>query len=357
MKKIAYIIYDINKIGGAEKVSVFIANKLCEWFDVSIISINSINNCPYVLDDRISLRSMDLNFDRMFKNCFKGFFILKRILKSEKIDTLFLVGTNTCLLSILSIFIKKCQFIFCDHASLKATLDDKKAVFIRKLSLKWSDKVVVLTKKNLEHYVTYLKADRSKMTYIYNPIDLSKDEKQVYQHNNRLLTVGRLSKEKGCDLLIEVAKELNKVNKDWQWDIWGDGDLYSQLANDIQKNHLEEKVHLKGSNPKVIEKYKDYGIYVLTSYREGLPLVLLEAKANCLPIVSFDIDTGPDEIVQNEINGFLIEAYDAKEMASKINCLLKDPDLCISFSKNAYLDMEKFSLEIILKKWIDLINN
>ena len=358
-KKIAYVIYDINKIGGAEKISTFTANKLCEWFDVSIISINSINNCPYVLDDRISLKSMDLNFDRMFKNCFNGFFTLKQILKKEKIDTLLLVGTNTSLLSILTLFTKHCKIIFCDHESLKATLDDKKATIVRKISLKFSSLVVALTKKNMDDYVTYLKANKNKLTYIYNPIDISslKKYKSNYCPNNKLVTVGRLSKEKGLDILIEVAKELKKINNNWQWDIWGDGDLYQDVLMKIQENNLEDKIFLKGNNPNVIQEYKNYGIYVLTSYREGLPLVLLEAKANEIPIVSFDIDTGPNEIVRNNINGFLISAFDVKDMANKINMLLTDSHLCESFSKNAYLDIEKFSVDNILKQWVDIINN
>ena len=120
---------------------------------------------------------------------------------------------------------------------------------------------------------------------------------------------------------------------------------------------LREHVFLKGYNDSINSIYKNYSMFVLTSYREGLPLVLLEAKFNKLPIVSFDIDTGPREIIRESVNGFLIKPYDTKEMANKINLLLSNSSLKEEFSKNSYYDIKKFELEEIIRKWRILIDN
>ena len=106
----------------------------------------------------------------------------------------------------------------------------------------------------------------------------------------------------------------------------------------------------------MLEKYKEYGMCVLTSYREGLPLVLLEAKINKLPIISFDIDTGPREIIKDGVNGFLIEPYDTRLMAIKINELLMNEKKRKSFSQNSVLGIEKFRLKEIILKWETLID-
>ena len=105
-----------------------------------------------------------------------------------------------------------------------------------------------------------------------------------------------------------------------------------------------------------MKKYNNYGIYALTSYREGLPLVLLEAKINKLPIVSFDIETGPNEIVKDNVNGFLVVKYNTKLFAKKLNELLNNSKLRKEFSDNAYKDISKFREDEIINEWVTLIN-
>lgn len=137
------------------------------------------------------------------------------------------------------------------------------------------------------------------------------------------------------------------------------GPAFNEVKEKIIKYNLENNVILKGAvNPILVyDQYSNYTMFVLTSYREGLPLVLLEAKANKLPIVSFDIETGPNEIVEDNVNGFLIEKYNIKEMAIRINELLKNKDLRQKFSNNAYKNINKFKQDTIINEWINLINS
>ena len=86
-------------------------------------------------------------------------------------------------------------------------------------------------------------------------------------------------------------------------------------------------------------------------------MVLLEAKANGLPLVSFDIETGPDEIIRDGVNGFLIPPYDTEIMAERICQLIENNDLRKRFSDNAKLDLEKFSSDRIIEQWNDLIKD
>lgn len=133
------------------------------------------------------------------------------------------------------------------------------------------------------------------------------------------------------------------------------GPEFDKIQQKIIEYNLSKYVFLRGKCNFMYDKYSHYAMLILPSYREGLPLVLLEAKANRLPIVSFDIKTGPAEIISPNKNGFLIKAYDTKEMATKINQLLTDTELRIQFSNNAYEKIEEFKKEKILEQWIQLI--
>lgn len=135
------------------------------------------------------------------------------------------------------------------------------------------------------------------------------------------------------------------------------GPEFNKIEEKIIEYNLEKNVNLKGCTNSVYGKYSEYSIYVLPSYREGLPLVLLEAKANKLPIVSFDIETGPNEIVENDVNGFLVEKYNIREMAIKINELLRNKNLRQKFSENSYKNINNFKQDTIINEWTSLINS
>ena len=94
---------------------------------------------------------------------------------------------------------------------------------------------------------------------------------------------------------------------------------------------------------------------VLTSYREGLPLVLLEANAIGLPMVSFDVFTGPNEIIVDGENGFLVTPYDCEDMAKKISCLIEDKELRKRQAKNTEKYIDKFSYKRIIEQWKQVI--
>ncbi|MBQ9624971.1 MAG: glycosyltransferase [Clostridia bacterium] len=95
----------------------------------------------------------------------------------------------------------------------------------------------------------------------------------------------------------------------------------------------------------------------MSSKREGMPVVLLEAKLNRLPIVSYDIFTGPSEIVRNGTDGILVPDGDIEELASAMIKLIENKDLRKQMSDNSQENLEKFSKETILKQWFNLIDS
>jgi glycosyltransferase involved in cell wall biosynthesis len=118
---------------------------------------------------------------------------------------------------------------------------------------------------------------------------------------------------------------------------------------------LDENIHLMGMQQDLASRYGAYAMYVLPSYREGMPLVLLEAKANRLPIVSFDIMTGPREIVRQGTDGLLVPPYDLDALGAAMCRLIENPGMRKEMSDHSQEDLARFSKQEICRKWIELI--
>jgi glycosyltransferase involved in cell wall biosynthesis len=106
-----------------------------------------------------------------------------------------------------------------------------------------------------------------------------------------------------------------------------------------------------------MDEYLNASVYLMTSRSEALPMVLLEAKACGLPIVSFNCKTGPAEIIKDGKDGYLIECYDINRMAEKLSLLCSQPDLRKIFGSNAREDVKRFLPEVIGNRWDSLLQN
>ena len=123
----------------------------------------------------------------------------------------------------------------------------------------------------------------------------------------------------------------------------------------IRKKHLENNVILKGRTNKMDDVYSEYSMFVLTSRFEGLGMVNIEAHKAKLPIVSFNCNCGPGEIIQDGINGYLIGCFDIDKMAEKINYLIENSDIRLKMSNNTMLDKEKLMMENVIDKWKEIL--
>jgi len=141
-----------------------------------------------------------------------------------------------------------------------------------------------------------------------------------------------------------------------------DQDLFNKIY-DGKTSVLHEKEKALGLNrvqwlpftEHIEENYKNASIYVMSSRFEGFALVLLEAKAFGLPIVSFDIKNGPNEIVQNGVKGYIVPAFDISIFAESLKVLMKDDKLRAHFTDDSQRNMYQFSKDRIVANWIQLL--
>ena len=359
MKNLCFIDYNFSGFGGIEKVVSSLCNSLCNNYNIHILSLcTSDNSCQYYIDSKVTLHYLNNSpSTRIRKVILNSFISLKNYLNDNNIDIAFMVGHYVPFVALPVKMFVKCKFVFCDHGALLNQLEDKKATLSRRLASKISDKTVVLTKRTMEAYKKLFNIKSDRIQYIYNWMDeeIFKYSKTYNVDSSKIISAGRFSKEKGYDMLIDVAEGVFKRHPDWEWHIYGDGEEMENIKRKISEKDLGNRIILEGATSDIYKRYTDYSIYVMTSYREGLPLTLLEAKANGLPIVSFNCITGPEEIINSGREGYLVDCYNKSDMVSRICDLIENRSLRIEFSNNTLKSINKFDKEKILEQWQKLI--
>ncbi len=359
MTSVCFVMYDLSIVGGVERVVESLANKLTKHCSVHVISLHGQEcNSALRFSDQIKTAFLHLPEGRLREQMMKAFFPLRKYFSKNKIDIAFLEATFSGFIGSPAGLFSKTKMVFCDHGALLNQINDKDVTKMRKFAATLCKKIVVLTKRSKDDYVKLFEINDQKIKYIYNWIGESMiDRNRVYHaDSNIIITAGRFTKEKGFALLIQVASKVLPMCEGWKWYIYGEGPLESEIREEIHTKGLDDLVILKGFTDNMDLVYQNAGLYVLPSYREGVPLVLLEAKAYKIPCVSFDIVSGPNEIIDDGINGYLIKPYDIDMMADAIKRLIDDPAKRKQFSENAYLNIERFCEENIYNQWIELIN-
>ena len=121
-----------------------------------------------------------------------------------------------------------------------------------------------------------------------------------------------------------------------------------RLAKEAQ---IDEQMHFNGQVTDLYERYKQYSIMVMTSRYEGFPMTLLEGIGNGLPLVSFDIPTGPSEIIDDGENGYLLQEGDINGMVYRLDQLMSNQNLRIAMSDNSRTKSRAFAIQDITEEF------
>lgn len=348
---------DITRSGGTERVATLIANELNKYnkYNISFVSLTERQKDTFF--------ELDKNIQRfvLFETEVKGIthifgYInrLKRVVKQNGIDILIDIDGIIDMYSVPVKWLTGVKVVSWEHFNMYHHPSQKLRAKVRKFAVKHLDAIVTLTEQDKEYYCQNFNI-KCPIQAICNPVIYTGIDNTYNKESRTIISVGRLTYQKGFDTLVNVAELVLKKNPDWQWLIFGEGEDREMLEKAIAEKRLDDRLKLMGNVSDIDYRYREAAIFVMTSRFEGLPMTLLEAKYYRLPIVSFDIKTGPRECILNGVNGFLIEDNDVKSMANKIVELMEDDDKRIDFSNHALDDTEKFELNHILERWNTLI--
>lgn len=175
----------------------------------------------------------------------------------------------------------------------------------------------------------------------------------------RVIAVGRLDYQKGFDRLIQAWQIVQEHEpfKDWELDIFGQGEWQEMLQQMIDKVGLSHNTHINQPTNAIGKEYANSSLIVMTSNYEGFGMVLVEAMACGVPAIAFDCKCGPKDIIDNGINGLLVKDGDITGLAETMMKLMADKDYRKLLSNNARKVTDIYSEEAVMNKWIKLFTS
>lgn len=374
MKKVSILSLHLG-YGGIEKSVAALANMLCEkyeveiactykLFDKSVFPVDDRVNIVYLTDvkpnrEELSLAMKKKNIIKIFK---EGMYALKVLNKRR---------------SSMIKYIKNCDSdaIIATRDIFDEWLGDYGNEDVLKIGwehnhyhndFKYADNIVrsnkkldylVLVSQSLkEFYKKELDNYKCKCVYIPNVIENIPD-KLASLDNKRLVSVGRLSPEKGFIDLLKMFNILHKDYPDWRLDIVGDGVEKDKLAQFITDHKLEDSVTLHGFRDKeyIDNLLHNSSIYLLTSYTESFGIVLIEAMSHGVPCIAFDSAEGARELIQSGRNGYLIKNRSYTAFLKKVTDLINSKKERKRVGKTSSEGVKQYTCEVVKEQWFDLI--
>lgn len=217
-----------------------------------------------------------------------------------------------------------------------------------------SSKYVLLSKKykgTFEHLISDV--NLTKLCFIPNPtnFDLLRGEGRISKKKKTIIFVGRLDNpQKGIDRLLEVWKAVFSEHPSWELLIIGDGPDRKMLEEYVSAQGIQ-RVNFLGHQSSVLTFYRSASIICLTSTVEGFPLVLIEAMAQGVVPVVYESFKAASDIIENNISGFTIEAFNEDYYISKLKLLMSSADMLHQMSTNAKSHSDRFNISKTLERW------
>nr|WP_234781962.1 glycosyltransferase family 4 protein [Sinorhizobium saheli] len=207
--------------------------------------------------------------------------------------------------------------------------------------------LVTMTRGALDYFPERM---RSRGWVIANAVDLPAGWRKR-RGKKILAAVGRLTHQKGFDLLIEAFARISARHPEWKLVIWGEGEARKSLEALRNAFGLEGKVEMPGVTERPGMWVETADVFVLSSRYEGWGIVLLEAMAAGLPVVSFACEWGPSDMVENGEDGILVPGNDVEALAEALSSVLGNAPLRKRLAASAAASAKKYAPERILSQW------
>lgn len=354
MKK--YVVFftarDLSNVGGGERMLSFVANKLCSDYKIIILTPYD-SNCYYKLDDKVLLLSLGLKYQSDgIKRKVQYLSIIKRLRQWMKInyyDYFITSSSMAFLLTSLICWRKNSRLYAWMHLSYYHP-SSKILKWVEKVSYKKFN-IISINTLDMEVYRKF----SSSVIQIPNPRPFKSIEKSRL-NEKRIISVGRLEQGKRFDLLVDICTSVFKKIPEWSLDIYGQDDgEKSSLVRKIAERGMSDRIKIHKPISNIKDEYLKSSIFVTTTKIEAFSLVLIEACECGLPCISFDVPSGPRDIIDNNINGYLLEDGDLENFEEKLTCLMLSDNLRKSMGNNAIEKAKMFDEEIIIKQWHQLL--
>ena len=349
--KIIYLLASLGS-GGAERVVSLLANRMCEdGHDIQIVCLK-YNDVYYTLHDKIKVVAATEHAS----NRIMELFWLRKYIQKEKPDVVIPFTEGVYCFTILALLGTRIPIIASERLDPAAMSLPRK--ILKRLLLPYADWLVVQT-ESIKAY--FPKRIQKKTSVIYNPVNDEAfenpcmDSRVQSSKQNRIISVARLYPQKNQKMMIEAFAKIADEFPDWQLVIFGEGPLRSSLELIVKSLQLDGRVLLPGRTEHVVEELRKSKIFCLSSDYEGMSNSMIEAICVGLPIVTTNV-SGVKELVDDNINGFVVECGDIDRMCSALSTLMGNESLMNCFAQKSFERRRLFQMDVVNNKWNSLIN-
>ena len=323
---------DSLNIGGAEKVAITLANFLHDnGYNITILTLNKSHNAlatklnPDIRIDSLEVQSTSRAIIPLIKYC-----------RSNKPSYFFVFHYQITLILILIrcfYLIPKMTLIARCVSTMSRRLTFGKrpfSIWFTRLLFhrlyRYSDYIIAQSKGMADDLIENFNIPEKKITVIYNPLSetILQNHDNHKERKNYILCVGRLEKVKNFDHVIDIFPNLLKQHPTLQLKIVGDGSYRQEWENLSKQMGLQESVIFEGMKENTHDYYKQAQLTILSSTYEGFPNILVESIALGTPVIAYNCQSGPSEIIKDGLNGFLVNHMDKNDLTDKITMGLKN---------------------------------
>lgn len=346
--------------GGMERVLADKMNYLseCYGYDVVLVTVNQGgHSIPFSLNPQIKHIDLGVRLHQQYMySVIKRFFINRQLeaqLKSKLNDTLLqisadlIICTKLDFVGVLNEVRGRTPLIVESHTLCKADYYERPGLLRRlhiweyKRQVRKANAVVALTAGDAKDWL-----ENNKQVYVIpNVVHVNNSNKYSDYTENKIIFVGRFTKQKDFDCLLRIWSIVFARHADWTLDVYTDGKIDAPGAS----------VFKPVAN--IMEKYFNSSMLLLTSLFEPFGLVLPEAMSCGLPVVAFDCPYGPADIITDGVDGFLVKNRDINEFANRVCQLIEDKDLRVRIGLAAVKSSQRYRADVVMPKWKELFES
>ncbi len=359
--KIAYIVNEINKTTGLEKMVCIQTDYFIKKFkyEIEIILVNQkSNDAKPIFEINKNIKIHYLNIRSIgLKKFFLRINEINKKIKQIAPDIVMVCIDEIFGLYLASLVKKDRPFIYQRHSTRNLNVVNTNG--IKQYKIKDSLKKIIISRsgQGYDRFVLLSKEHKkdwpqlNKIAIINNPNVLATAGKLAKLDNKVIITVGRQDYVKGFDMLLKAWQKVIKSNPDWVLKLYGTVNESLKLEKIAKDLELGSTIQFNAHTNDIISAYLEASILVCSSRTEGFPLVFIEAMSLGLPVVSFDCPYGPRAIITDSEDGILVEVNNIDQLSEALQLLISNIDLRKSMGIMAIKNVEKFTLDKIMKKW------
>lgn len=345
--------------GGAERFVVNMANYYVNKYKVVIVGLYKNRESYYHINPEVEIKycSQTYNpsigiFSAILSNI-KYIRTLYRICNEVNASSVISFTTSANVISIIVSRLLSMNVLISERANPYIYKPNKLWTFLRNFFYKYSNKLIVQTDFSKTYFKKYIEGNRIEVfPNMVNP-QFSNIRNKYNSSNRTILTVGRLDDNKAQDILIQAFAK-SKL-PEWKLVIVGDGENRNKYQDLVERLSLNKNVTFVGNSDSVHEYYNEAGMFVFTSKSEGFPNALLEALYFGLPTISSDCESGPRDLINDGVNGYLFSVGDIEMLAEKLTSLALNQTLRLQFSEAALKSTKMNEVQSIMPLWDKLI--